>query len=72
MNDLILEAHDLWEDFSEKQVLNNLNFKLKRGTFLSIVGENGVGKTTLITIEQLFKLTLSFFTESTSASAVPT
>ena len=32
MNDLILEAHDLWEDFSEKQVLNNLNFKLKRGT----------------------------------------
>ncbi|CAJ2234051.1 metal ABC transporter ATP-binding protein [Fructilactobacillus sanfranciscensis] len=50
MNDLILEAHDLWEDFSEKQVLNNLSFKLKRGTFLSIVGENGVGKTTLIKI----------------------
>ncbi|WP_395317813.1 metal ABC transporter ATP-binding protein [Fructilactobacillus frigidiflavus] len=50
MNDLILEAHDLWEDFSEKKVLNNLSFKLKRGTFLSIVGENGVGKTTLIKI----------------------
>lgn len=50
MNDLILEAHDLWKDFSEKQVLNNLSFKLKRGTFLSIVGENGVGKTTLIKI----------------------
>ncbi|WP_429970500.1 metal ABC transporter ATP-binding protein [Fructilactobacillus sp. Tb1] len=50
MNDLILETHDLWEDFSEKKVLNNLSFKLKRGTFLSIVGENGVGKTTLIRI----------------------
>lgn len=50
MNDLILEAHDLWEDFSEKRVLDNLSFKLKRGIFLSVVGENGVGKTTLIKI----------------------
>lgn len=50
MNDLILETHDLWEDFSEKRVLDNLSFKLKRGIFLSIVGENGVGKTTLIKI----------------------
>ncbi len=50
MSDLILETHDLWEEFSEKKILNNLSFKLKRGSFLSVVGENGVGKTTLVRI----------------------
>lgn len=50
MKDLILEAQNLRVDFSEKTVLNDLNFDLKRGSFLSIVGENGVGKTTFIKI----------------------
>ncbi|USS88781.1 metal ABC transporter ATP-binding protein [Fructilactobacillus cliffordii] len=50
MDDLILATHDLQEQFTEKRVLNNLNFALHRGRFLSIVGENGVGKTTLVRI----------------------
>ncbi|USS87894.1 ATP-binding cassette domain-containing protein [Fructilactobacillus hinvesii] len=50
MNDLILATHELQEQFTEKSVLNNLSFELYRGRFLSIVGENGVGKTTLIRI----------------------
>ncbi|USS93531.1 ATP-binding cassette domain-containing protein [Fructilactobacillus ixorae] len=50
MDDLILATKDLQEQFTEKRVLNNLTFQLRRGRFLSIVGENGVGKTTLLRI----------------------
>lgn len=50
MNDNILEANNLTVDFSEKHVLNDLSFNLRRGEFLSVVGQNGVGKTTLIKI----------------------
>lgn len=50
MSEFILETNNLKEEFPEKTVLHDLSFKLKRGTFLSIVGENGVGKTTLIKI----------------------
>ncbi|MCF6515853.1 ATP-binding cassette domain-containing protein [Lactobacillus sp. S2-2] len=50
MKNLILEAQNLRVDFSEKTVLNDLNFDLEKGSFLSIVGENGVGKTTFIKV----------------------
>ncbi|EKK20122.1 Zinc ABC transporter, ATP-binding protein ZnuC [Fructilactobacillus florum 8D] len=50
MSEIMLACHQLRQDFSEKEVLNNLDFELHRGEFLSIVGENGVGKTTLIRI----------------------
>ncbi|WP_127846263.1 ABC transporter ATP-binding protein [Psychroflexus aestuariivivens] len=33
---------------SEKEVLSNLSFELKKGEKLALVGENGAGKTTLI------------------------
>lgn len=33
---------------TEKKVLNNISFKLKKGEKLALVGENGAGKTTLV------------------------
>ncbi|MDO4504000.1 MAG: ATP-binding cassette domain-containing protein [Clostridia bacterium] len=32
---------------SEKTVLNNINFEINKGEFISIIGENGCGKSTL-------------------------
>ena len=32
------------------KILNNINFKLKKGQALAILGKNGVGKTTLLKI----------------------
>ena len=48
MTESILQLKQLSFAFPDKQVLKNLNYDLKRGDFLSIVGENGVGKTTLM------------------------
>ncbi|KID41054.1 metal ABC transporter ATP-binding protein [Fructilactobacillus fructivorans] len=50
MDDLILKVENLTVDFAEKHVLNDLSFDVQRGDFLSIVGQNGVGKTTLVRV----------------------
>lgn len=39
---------DLSFSYSQKPVLNNINFSLATGDFLTIVGQNGSGKSTLI------------------------
>ncbi|MTV82963.1 metal ABC transporter ATP-binding protein [Secundilactobacillus folii] len=48
MTDSILQLKQLSFAFPDKQVINDLSYNLKKGDFLSIVGENGVGKTTLM------------------------
>lgn len=48
MTESILKLNQLAFAYSDKQVFTNLNYDLKKGDFLSIVGENGVGKTTLM------------------------
>lgn len=42
-----IEVKDLSFSYSERSVLHNINFSVGRGEFLSILGPNGVGKSTL-------------------------
>ena len=42
-----IEGKDLSFSYSERPVLHNINFSVGRGEFLSILGPNGVGKSTL-------------------------
>ncbi len=42
-----IEVKDLSFSYSERPVLHNINFSVGRGEFLSILGPNGVGKSTL-------------------------
>lgn len=44
----IVTANDLTVAYGNHQVINRLNFKIDPGDFLVVIGENGVGKTTLI------------------------
>lgn len=46
----ILEVNDLTMRFDKKTVFANLNFKLKKGSMTALLGPNGTGKTTLISI----------------------
>lgn len=48
--DWIIEFHDVWFKYPEnkKWIYENLNFAIKKGRKIAIVGLNGVGKTTLL------------------------
>jgi lipoprotein-releasing system ATP-binding protein len=51
--EMILRASSIVKYFNETepfQVLNNVNFEVKKGEFLSIVGKSGCGKSTLLYI----------------------
>ncbi len=43
----ILNVSNLTVEISNQPILDNLNFKIKRGVTLAVVGPNGAGKTTL-------------------------
>lgn len=47
LDDYILKVSDLRVEIQNQIILQNINFKLKRGTTLAIVGPNGAGKTML-------------------------
>ena len=47
---LLIEAKNISFSYSNKEVLNNVNFELNEGDVLSLLGENGCGKTTLLKI----------------------
>ena len=40
----IIEVKNLYISFGDKQVLNNINFKVEQGDTLGLVGESGSGK----------------------------
>jgi zinc transport system ATP-binding protein len=46
-DDFILKVSDLGIEISNQRILDNVNFKIKKGVTLAIVGPNGAGKTTL-------------------------
>lgn len=53
MEDLILECRNINKSFYdpvELHVLKNISFRVKRGEFISIVGQSGCGKSTLMYI----------------------
>lgn len=47
---LIVEAKNISFSYNKKEVLNNIDLELYKGDVLSLVGQNGCGKTTLIKI----------------------
>ncbi len=44
----LLEVKDIKKSFGETEVLKGINFSLKKGEVLSIIGSSGSGKTTLL------------------------
>lgn len=50
MTNILLEAKNVGKDFSGNQVLKDVNFTMKEGEILGLVGENGAGKSTLMNI----------------------
>lgn len=45
-----IRIENIRKDFDKKNVLNDINFEVKKGEFLSILGPSGCGKTTLLRI----------------------
>jgi len=48
MTEPLIAVQHLGISFPNNQVFKDLNFKIEQGDFLTVIGENGVGKTTLI------------------------
>ena len=46
--DNIIEVSNLYFSYEKQDVLENLNFQIKKGDFLTIIGPNGGGKSTLL------------------------
>jgi len=49
-NNYVIEAKGLVKSFGAVLALNNVDFELKKGELLGLVGDNGAGKSTLIKI----------------------
>ena len=45
-----LEIKNIKKKFTNKNVLNNIDYKFSTGTIYALLGENGAGKTTLVSI----------------------
>lgn len=48
MSDVLLQVENLSLSFREKEILKNVSFSLKKGEWLTVIGHNGSGKTSLI------------------------
>jgi len=50
MSDIALQLNEVRKSFTGVEVLHGLNFDLRKGEVLGLVGENGAGKSTLMNI----------------------
>ncbi|WP_353989882.1 ATP-binding cassette domain-containing protein [Pediococcus argentinicus] len=50
MTETLIAVHDVEVSFSDQHLFHNLSFDVDRKDFLSVIGQNGVGKTTLIRV----------------------
>ncbi|MFR4285756.1 ABC transporter ATP-binding protein [Enterococcus italicus] len=50
MNQTIIEAKKITKTFKEKRIFEKLDFAVKKGEIVALVGENGAGKSTLINV----------------------
>ena len=50
MENLLLQAKNIGKNFDGNIVLKDVNFEMKKGEILCLVGENGAGKSTLMNI----------------------
>ena len=46
----VLTVHNLSKSFDHKKLFQDINFEIKRGERVAIIGDNGTGKTTLLKI----------------------
>ncbi|WP_155732984.1 ATP-binding cassette domain-containing protein [Streptobacillus moniliformis] len=46
----IIKIEHLFKNYGNKAVLKDINLEINQGEILSILGKNGVGKTTLLSI----------------------
>jgi ABC-type Mn2+/Zn2+ transport system ATPase subunit len=81
-NDYILKVENLSLEFPNQIILDNVSFRLKRGTTLAIIGPNGAGKTMLFRallnlvpykgkIEWANKVKIGYVPQNLSVSDVP-
>ncbi|KAL4567749.1 hypothetical protein LXL04_023342 [Taraxacum kok-saghyz] len=48
--DVLLQCKDVYKSFGEKQILRGVNFKIKYGEAVGIIGPSGTGKSTILKI----------------------
>ena len=48
MNATIIEVNNLVKQFKNALAVNNISFKINRGTIIGLLGPNGCGKSTTI------------------------
>lgn len=50
MSSDVISVRDLSFAYDKNLILDNVNFSVKEGDFVAIVGENGAGKSTLMNL----------------------